>query len=299
MNSSSRSARRHDWLRGVFFSGLVLVAITSHPASSHAQQVVISSPFHNIQDGFYEHIGFDMGYSNIGPRGGWFFDFNSMNGAVPPFGGWAGGGARFGFGLRNGNSRFNFNMVLAQGNTRSMTMVAPSITVPNGYGGSIFSGSLRPFVTGIVPVVGQGWSVQPVIPFRPNYDDLREKLRRINDLERGSAQTNTDTPRDPQEREPDLVLGSPDNPPAAQRFSSSADRGDESLAAIRRQLENEDRKQLAEAYELIIEGQQAELSGKKGVARIFYRQAANRCQGELQKKLLLHCERLKKETSEK
>jgi hypothetical protein len=295
MNSSSRSARRHDWLRAVFFSGLVLVAITSDPASSHAQQVVISSPLQNIQDGFYEHIGFGMGYSNIGPRGGWFFDFNSMNGAVPPFGGWAGGGARFGFGLRNGNSRFNFNMVLAQGNTRSMTMVAPSITVPNGYGGSIFSGSVRPFVTGWVPIVGQGWSVQPVIPYRHSAAELREELRRINDP--GEESTSPQAGR-PQAPEPDLVIGGQERPPAVPRFSSSAERGDDSLAAIHRQLEQEDRKLLAEAYELIIEGQQAELAGKKGVARIYYRQAANRCQGELQKNLLRHCKYLKQQGSE-
>ena len=79
--------------------------------------------------------------------------------------------------------------------------------------------------------------------------------------------------------------------------SSSADRGDESLAAIRKQLAQQDRKLLAEAYELIIEGQQAELAGKIGVARIFYRQAANRCQGELQEQLLRHCEQLKQQAS--
>ncbi len=274
---------------------LVLVVSVGYPASSHAQQVVITSPFQNIHDGFYEHIGFGMGYSNFGPRGGWFFDFNSTNGAAPPCGGWAGGGARFGFGGRKGNSRFNFNMVLAQGNTRSMTMVAPSITVPNGYGGSIFSGSLRPFVTGWVPVVGQGWSVQPVIPYRHSAAELREKLRRVNNPDPESRES----PRagEPQEPEPDLVLGQKEKAPAVQQFSSSADRGEDSLVAIRKQLEQQDRKLLAEAYELIIEGQQAELAGKNGVARIFYRQAANRCQGELQKQLLRHCEQLKQQAS--
>ena len=295
MNRHSPAARRHHRFIGVLCAVTILVAGIGYPTSSDAQQVVITSPFHNIHDSFYEHIGFGMGYSNIGPRGGWFFDFNSMNGAVPPFGGWAGGGARFGFGLRNGNSRFNFNMVLAQGNTRSMTMVAPSITVPNGYGGSIFSGSVRPFVTGWVPVVGQGWSVQPVIPYRHSATELREKLRRINDP--GEESTSPQAGR-PQAPEPDLVIGGQERPPAEPRFSSSAERGDDSLAAIRRQLEQEDRKLLAEAYELIIEGQQAELAGKKGVARIYYRQAANRCQGELQQNLLRHCEHLKQQGSE-
>ncbi len=287
MINTTRSDRSHYWLKGLFFCGLVLVGGIHGPATSHAQQVVISSPFHNIQEGFYEHIGFGMGYSNIGPRGGWFFDFNSMNGAVPPFGGWAGGGARFGFGSRNGNSRFNFNMVMAQGNTRSMTVVAPSITVPNGYGGSIFSGSMRPFVTGWVPVVGQGWSVQPVIPYRHGAADLREKLRRVNESREEST-----SPKAP---EPDLVLGKQVTPPVGPRFSSSAERGDDSLQSIRKQLAEEDRQQLAEAYELIIEGQQAELAGKKGVARIYYRQAANRCQGKLREELLRHCEHLKQQ----
>ncbi|MEE2684983.1 MAG: hypothetical protein VYB09_01635 [Planctomycetota bacterium] len=287
MINTTRSKRSRSWLKGLFFYGLVLVTGTHGPATSHAQEVVMSSPSHNIQEGFYERIGFGMGYSKIGPRGGWFFDFNSIHGAVPPFGGWAGGGARFGFGSRNGKSRFNFNMVMAQGNTRSMTMVAPSITVPNGYGGSIFSGSVRPFVTGWVPVVGQGWSVQPVIPYRHGTAHLREKLRRVDDSREKSA-----TPR---ATEPDLVLGKQVTPPVVPRFSSSADRGDDSLQSIRKQLAEQDRLRLVEAYDLIIEGQQAEIAGKKGVARIYYRQAANRCQGTLREELLRHCEHLKQQ----
>lgn len=115
--------------------------------------------FYNIQEGFYERIGFGMGYSKIGLCGGWFFDFNSIYGVVLFFGGWVGGGVRFGFGSRNGKFCFNFIMVMVQGNICSMTMVVSSIIVFNGYGGSIFSGFVRLFVIGWVLVVGQGWSV--------------------------------------------------------------------------------------------------------------------------------------------
>ena len=157
MDRTSGKNGGHRWLLGLISCATLLLASTAYPTCSTAQQVVITAPVHNIHDSYYERIGIGMDYSWRGPRGYMFFNTHGLFAAPPPFGGWDGNGGRFGFGWNRGNARFNFNMAFGQGNTRTHTMVAPSITVPNGYGGSIFSGSLRPFVTGIVPVVGQGW----------------------------------------------------------------------------------------------------------------------------------------------
>ena len=52
----------------------------------------------------------------------------------------------------NGNFRFNF----ARGSNRQSSTTTPSLTTQNGFGGTLFSGQVRPFVTGVIPVVGQG-----------------------------------------------------------------------------------------------------------------------------------------------
>ena len=296
MNRESNRPECGSWLTSVLFAAALLVAAASYPSSAAAQQVVITTPLQNIRDSYYERIGIGWNYSWQGRRGNMFFSWPGLNAAPPPFGGWGGNDATFGFGWRKGNSRFNFNMALAQGNTRSMTMVAPSVTVPNGYGGSIFSGSLRPFVTGWVPVVGQGWSVEPVIPMRAdfrqpqqvqpntNYLNRSERLQQLtgDDLEETDPQPAAAAPS----QEPDLVLGPSSTPKPAAGSASSTEKGGDSLTAIRQQLKLEGQQTLAKAYELIIEGQQAELAGQKTVAAIYYRQAANRCEGELRLQLL-------------
>ena len=59
-----------------------------------------------------------------------------------------------------------------------MTSEIPSVTSMNGYGGSISNTTIRPFVTGFIPVVGGGGGpsgilVMPRYPtmadFQPNY----------------------------------------------------------------------------------------------------------------------------------
>ena len=121
------------------------------------QQVVTSVPFQTMGTNYFENnqIGFSFGgrdfFANVNPGG-----------VLPPFAqgdvnSGVSGGFRQSFGNGvSGNLRFNF----AQGSSRSMTSTTPSLTTMNGYPGSISSQTVRPFVTGIVPVVG-GYPTMP------------------------------------------------------------------------------------------------------------------------------------------
>ncbi|MEZ6089641.1 MAG: hypothetical protein R3C05_16740 [Pirellulaceae bacterium] len=52
-----------------------------------------------------------------------------------------------------------------QSSSRSMSMSSASLTTLNGYPGSMFSGTVRPFVTGLTPSVGS---------FVPGNDEIRQ-----------------------------------------------------------------------------------------------------------------------------
>lgn len=92
----------------------------------------------------------------------------NIGGAAPQFGGFTpNAGATFRINRVGPNGGgFSLGLNLAQGRTRSSTTIAPSITTQNGFGGSIFSGQVRPFVTGVVPIVGSGLppGVSEVVP---------------------------------------------------------------------------------------------------------------------------------------
>jgi len=120
------------------------------------EQITASTPFQSISDSFSENLGIGFGFSGRG----FFFNNGGSAGATAPFGP-PPAGATFGGGGRIGNLNFGWNAFADQGSSRSMVMESPSLTVMNGAGGFISSGSLRPFVMGIVPVVGMN-SVSPI-----------------------------------------------------------------------------------------------------------------------------------------
>src|SRR5262245_65970440 len=102
-----------------------------------------------------------------GIRGnGWFFSFGGP--VAPPFGGFdPNAGANFGFAGPNGY----FNFTAGQGASSTFSGQTPMVTVPNGGTGAFFDQTLRPFVTGAIPVVGGA---------PPAFDSiLKERLRRL------------------------------------------------------------------------------------------------------------------------
>ncbi len=114
-----------------------------------AQQINTQVPFQTLNSSFFESTG--VTWNLNGP--GWFANFGGQT--VPPFGnfdpntGVQTGAAFRGNGV-NGNIAFNF----AQGSNRSITSTTPSLTTTDGVPGSFQAQTIRPFVTGISPVIG-------------------------------------------------------------------------------------------------------------------------------------------------
>lgn len=123
--------------------------------AAQAQLITSGVPFQSIGSGYAENnsINWNVG----GPN--WFANFNNQ--VTPPFGpsltntGTSGGFAFGGNGF-SGSLGFNF----AQGSSRSIVSATPSMTTTSGYPGNFFSGGVRPFVTGITPVVGSDANAQ-------------------------------------------------------------------------------------------------------------------------------------------
>jgi hypothetical protein len=288
------------------FALIAAVSVWLSCAGAPAQQVQLTAPFHSINDSFYENFGTGWGVNGGGPN--WFFNTGPATSAVPPFGGYdPGANAGFGIGgVTGGGLGFNFNWLGSQGSNRSHVMEAPTIVIPNGGSGSLFSGSVVPFVTGVVPVVGNAplGSVVPVTVPQTSVSPLQERLERLRQQE-ALAQANPEiAPRPapaardeiPFRDDAPLVLGGNaaadaaadggQGPTTRSAAGSTANHGDLSVAEIRRQQELED---AARQQEILVKIEQArgyEQAGKAGVAKIYYQQAADQADGEMKQKLL-------------
>lgn len=300
-------------------AGIVGLICVVSPVAVPAQQVRLNNPYHQLNDSFYENIGMNWG---IGSRnggfgnGGWFFR-NGANGALPPFGGYApGSDATFGFGGSANGNPFFFNLTAGQGSSRSMVMQSPSIVLPNGGSGGMFSGSQRPFVTGIIPVVGAdapGWP--GVLAQPPAISPLQQRLEMLKQQsaeggssprrERRTADRAVAAEADLDDDAP-LVLGAK---PAAEAGAaigrtggggggaggadSTANHGDLSVAEIRQQQAAEDAVRDQELRDRLAKARSYEAAGKNGIAKIYYQQAAARASGELKQQLQVKIQSLK------
>jgi hypothetical protein len=276
------------------------VALAAGHAS--AQQIVLSSPYQTLNDSFYENFGIGWGINGRG----WFFNTGPSSSAIPPFGGYdPAADAHFGFGGFSRGMGINFGMSLGQGSTRSNSVVVPTLVVPNGGTGGLFSGSISPFVTGVVPVVG-GAPVAPMVPVMPlmpapqsSVSPLQERVERLQRGEAGPApraapaEQAAPAPRGPDDAPLVLNGGKPAEGGAAGTrtasaapVDSTASHGDISVAEIRRQQAAEDGARQEEIAVRIEKARGYEQAGKPGLAKIYYQQAAARAEGELKKKLL-------------
>ena len=105
----------------------------------------MAGPHPTFGHSFYEQFG-----TSWGVRGnGWFFSFGGP--VVPPFGGFdPNAGANFGFAGPNGF----LNISAGQGSSTTFGGQTPMVTVMNGGSGAFFDQTVRPFVTGVIPVIG-------------------------------------------------------------------------------------------------------------------------------------------------
>jgi len=236
---------------------------TGQARPAAAQQIHSSAPLVDSRSGFYEYYGFDWGF-----RSGHFF----------------------------------FGLTAAQGSNRSIMSSTPSLTVMNGGAGAITSTSLRPFVRGLTPVVGDGAMAagfdvpaQGALPMTLT-SPLQERLSRLAAQSYARSQTTADDV-------PELSLGNDDGGAAPLSASgrggslpsrdSSATHGDVSLAEIQASRARATRDAAEELRALIDRAEHAERAGRYGAARIFYGQAASRAAGDLHRQLTDHLATLK------
>lgn len=162
--------RTKPWLFGVaLWIGFCFSSRTNWitaTGSLFAQQVQFGVPMQTMGNRYFEKSGISWRLGipgrnsggtrvmGISPSGqltpGINVSYNSGN-FFPPFGGYdLGTGGRLDLNGRN----FRLGLSMAKGSRTWLSSQEPTLVVQNGFGGSIFSGQVRPFATGFVPVVG-------------------------------------------------------------------------------------------------------------------------------------------------
>ena len=184
-----------------------------------------------------------------------------------------------------GGLSFGFGGLFGTGSTRTNVVQSPTIVLPNGGYGSLFDGSQRPFVTSVVPVIGDGvfnGATPGVGSTRPSgTSPLQERLTRLQQGETPVA------PRSSAPADPEAVPAArPASVPSGGSGASTATHGDLSVAEIRRQQAAVDAHRDAEVQERLDKARSYEEAGKPNIAKIYYQQAAARATGELKQQLL-------------
>ncbi|MDB4756366.1 hypothetical protein OAG56_03260 [Mariniblastus sp.] len=268
---------------------VILTMVLGVASPTLGQMIRTEIPFTTIRNSFYERVGIDFGFNIRGSRGGIAgdrargvfglgpggqllpnlrFSQGSIHSAVPPFGHYdPGTDATFGYQVQNENGGYHLGFRFGKGNTRSITNTTPVIMTSNGATGSILAGSLHPYVTGILPVVGSRSAFpahRPVSVVNP----VELKLRQIH-MDRAAGIQN----------DPDQSIGV-ENLTPARRFgnpSSTAESGDLSVKEIKRRrqqklvLEAELNNQKVGQW--IAKAESALAKGRAGAARSYLRTA--------------------------
>lgn len=290
--------------------GLLGVAVCAAPA----QQVTVTTPFHAVNDSFFEQFGTHWGFNYKGLN----FSFGGPNMGMPQFGNFdPNAGISGGFGVQGGDFNGFFSFAAGQGYRQSLVSQAPSVTLTNGYPGSISDTSQSPFVVGVIPVVGgfvegfplaprplytMGYPIPPMgrqFQMAPQGDSrVRAMMRQIaaehaaragdgsNDLlaglPGGGAGGGPAPPRVPAP----AVRSDPSFQKLAAAQSSSAGRAVPSVAEARRMHELEKATQNDEARVYYEKALGAEEGGKPGLAKVYYKMAVKRANGELRSRIL-------------
>ncbi len=245
-----RKRTTRSWL----FVVPLLLSLPALPVRS--QMIVLESPLQTASSSFYERNGVGFNFDlpgtgriiGLGPGGVPTADGSipfrvGGFGAVPPFGGYdPGADTTFGLGYRFGRGgAVNLNFAFGQGADQTYTSTNPIVVITNGTTGSVSDTSQRPFVTSIIPVLGDG-----VLPEAPP------------EARAGARRHQVDRPADHM-------------PPR-----STAETGDLSVAEIRRQRQQQAD---AELEGLLAKARLAVQQQKPAVARVHFRNALHRANG--------------------
>ena len=145
--------------------GLFQLATASHLAAQ--TMVTTTTPLQSNSESFFESSG--IGWSVRRP--GFFASFGGRGPMPVPFGLFdPNAGLQSGFSVRKGDWRANFNFHVAQGIQRFSSTTAPVLTSIPGQPASFFSGTRRPFVVGLTPIVpgfGSQFSIPSGAVYRP------------------------------------------------------------------------------------------------------------------------------------
>lgn len=299
----------------LFLAASAIVSLIT-PAQVQGQMVRTAMPFTRVSNSFYERIGIDFGFSfrgtptngigdrtrgvfGLGPGGqvlpNLTFSQGGVNSAIPPFGDYdPGADATFGYHLRNSSGGHHLGIRMGKGSNRSIVNTTPVLMTRSGYPGSIFNGTANPFVTGIVPVVGNGGYPIPDLGRIETTHPLELKLRQLY-LERqsGISQSSTATSQS------DLQSSSSQNK-QSDSFSggvnSTANRGDLSVQEIKRlreqNLENASNNEDKKVDEFVAKAKSAIAANRRGAARSYLRTAIRYASGNKQAELKEWLEKL-------
>ena len=227
------------------------------------QQVTVATPFHSVRDSFYESTNVNWRAGGSGA----FVQFGNPS-TLPPFGNPSpNAGIRFGFG--NGRSNFNFNF--SQGSSRSFTSTTPVLTLTDGVPGSMFSGRMRPFVTGYVPITGFG-----NVPPQPTLN--RPVVGRPISNQKTLVQRLAESRAQPEPKKDKPVRA---DKPAAPTPVVAADALPMTRKERAQAKQTNSAKLNSQVNSYLTRGAAAERAGKTGAAKIFYQMAAKRGTGTL------------------
>jgi hypothetical protein len=261
-----------------------------------AQQITVTTPLYGVSDSFFESFGVGFGFgfpqgnfgamSNDSGRSS-IVGFNpfpvGFGGVLPGFGGFdPGAGATFGCGVRGAGFMGGFALAAQQGSDRSTSMTAPSLTLTNGAPGFIAATTQRPFVTSFIPVVnGFGAGLAPVLPvygpaslmpqYFPGQSALQERIERLRQ-EGFRPRSPTSGAKEHPGPTGKLDGGDPFPSRLASAKVSTAGRPAVSVAAIRRQHEQQQAEHEQKLAELRRKISDAQSSGKPRIARIYQQQ---------------------------
>jgi hypothetical protein len=291
---------------GCNLSAAVGILIASS-ALAAPPQATIGTPFNGANNSFFSQTGVNFGFGipTTMPNGGSGVVGLTPQGALAPnimfqqggqanipFGlGPATPGASFGYGVKTPLGTMFFGLTASQGSNSSMMGQSASVTVMNGGTGFISDTSQSPFVTGIVPVVGDGGN-----------SVLGERLQRLRN---GEGMTNqAELPPNPR---PDIGPAADHSQPnsappgaaaAEERAANAFDRrlaaaqdnapGQPvaSLSEIRAQQAVEDQGVNNEYRQKMQMAEAAMTDGKPGVAKLYYQQVVRHANGALKQQAL-------------
>ncbi len=174
-----------------------------------------------------------------------------------------------GIGSIGNDSRSMFNLFGSQGSTRGLGMMSSSVTALDGHTGYFAAGRLQPFVTGVIPIVGEErrFLSSHYVPevAGPPMSSLAERVARLQEM--------GETLGERRVIPAPLVEGHAGDEaqrPAEVDRSSAAMPAD-SIAAIRREREAVRAAAFRIAADRLAQGTKAEAAGKAALAANHYK----------------------------